>query len=339
MSRRGDGPSSGGWFLQPDVNLPGTESIIRQILEGRRYFREKFGAEPRVAYNFDSFGHSAGLPQILRLAGYEMYIHMRPQADELTLPADLYRWRGVDGTEIPAYRISVGLYHTEYDNIESRLAEGVERALALGRDVPVFWGIGDHGGGATREDLERIDSFTAREKRVRIVHSTPDRFGEAVKRAVRTAPVFDDGLQRTFTGCYTSLSRLKRAAGESLGLLTQTEALRAATFWTRGQAYPKLELGDAWRGHLFNDFHDVITGSCTEPAERDALGGYGAVAEIARRLRLGAAASLNSGPASRSLYPGNGSQLGPGNGARPRRSRSHVLPPSFLEREVAPEAL
>jgi len=292
---------SGGWHLQPDVNLPGTESIIRQILEGRRYFRDKFGVEPRVAYNFDSFGHSAGLPQILRLAGYEMYIHMRPQEAELRLPSDLYRWRGADGTEIAAYRIAVGLYHTEYANIESRMAEGAALALALGRDVPVFWGIGDHGGGATREDLERIDELAGREKRVRFIHSTPDRFCDAVRSAARTAPLFDGGLGRSFTGCYTSLSRLKRAAAESLGLLTQAEALRAAAFWTRGLAYPKDDLGEAWRGHLFNDFHDVIAGTSTEPAERDALAGYGAAGETARRLRLGAAASLNSGR-HRDLY-------------------------------------
>ena len=170
---------SGGWFLQPDANLPGTESIIRQIAEGRRYFREKFGAVPRVAYNFDSFGHSGGLPQILRGAGYEMYIHMRPQAGELTLPAELYRWRGIDGTEIPAYRIEVGLYHTERDNIEEKLEAGAALALKIGRDVPVFWGLGDHGGGATREDLEKTDAFIAREKRVRVIHSSPDGFARA----------------------------------------------------------------------------------------------------------------------------------------------------------------
>ena len=112
LVRAGRWAISGGWFIQPDVNLLGTESLIRQIAEGRRYFRDAFGAAPRVAYNFDSFGHSGGLPQILCLAGYEMYIHMRPQSQELDLPADLYRWRGADGTEIPAYRISVGLYHT-----------------------------------------------------------------------------------------------------------------------------------------------------------------------------------------------------------------------------------
>ncbi len=293
----------GGWHLQPDLNLPGLESLVRQIEEGRRYFREKFDAAPKVAYCFDSFGHGAGLPQILAQAGYKMYIHMRPQAAEMALPADLYRWRGCDGSEIPVYRIEFGLYHTERDNIERRLEEGTELALARGRDVAVFWGIGDHGGGATRVDLERIDAFKRREKRVRVVHGTPDGFYAAIKRWIPAAPVVEGDLQHVFTGCYTSLSRLKREAQASLGLLVQTEALRAAAWWAKGLPYPAEELGEAWRGHLFNDFHDILTGSCVEPAERDALALYGKVEEEARRLRLGAAAALNRGPDRRLHIP------------------------------------
>ncbi|MCX6572799.1 MAG: alpha-mannosidase, partial [Candidatus Aminicenantes bacterium] len=286
---------SGGWFIQPDVNLPGTESLIRTIAEGRRYFRDRFDAAPRVAYNFESFGHSGGLPQILRLAGYEMYVHMRPQADELALPADLYRWRGVDGTVIPAYRIAVGLYHTEHDNIEDRLRAGVELALKLGRDVPVFWGLGNHGGGATRRDLEAIDAFMARETRVRIVHSTPDRFCDAVKDAAAAAPIIDGDLQRCFTGCYTSLSRLKRQAVASLGRLVQAETASAAASWLAGARFREPELREAWKLHLFNDFHDILPGTCVEPAERDALGQYGRAEDIGRSISLEALVALNRG--------------------------------------------
>ena len=303
LIREGRWAISGGWYLQPDVNLPGVESLIRQVVEGRAYFKEKFGVVPRVAYNFDSFGHGGGLPQILRQAGYAMYIHMRPQEAELSLPSDLYRWRGVDGSEILAYRIAVGLYHTEYDNIEERLSAGAERALELGRDVPVFWGLGDHGGGATREDIARIEAFAGREKRVRFVHSTPDRLYLSLREAGRTVPVVEGDLQRVFTGCYTSLSRLKRKAVSSLGNLTQAEALRAATWWAKGQAYPETELRDAWRGQLFNDFHDILTGSSVEPAEADALGLYGKVDEAARRLKLGAAATFNAGQPARLDIP------------------------------------
>lgn len=294
---------SGGWFLQPDANLPGTESLIRQIEEGRRYFKETFDAVPRAAYNFDSFGHSGGLPQILRAAGYEMYIHMRPQAGELALPAGLYRWRGVDGTEIPAYRIEVGLYHTEVDNLEEKLEAGAGLALRLDRDVPVFWGLGDHGGGATREDLKRIDAFIARETRVRVVHSTPDRFAKAVRAAAAKAPVHTGDLQRCFPGCYTSLSRLKRAGVENLGLLVQSEALAAAAWWLRGGAYPGENLRGAWQRHLFNDFHDVISGSCIEPAEKDALAIYGASSGKARETRFAASASLVRGAGESPALP------------------------------------
>lgn len=294
---------SGGWYLQPDVNLPGTESLIRHMELGRQFFKAHFGATPRVAYNFDSFGHSAGLPQLLRLSGFQMYIHMRPQASDLVLPADLYHWRGLDGTEILALRIVVGLYHTERDNIEQRLSEGVDLALKLKRDVPVFWGIGNHGGGPTREDLRRIDAFMASEKRVRLSHSTPERLYEALKHTGESAPVVTGDLQRVFTGCYTSLARVKRQAVRSLGGLVQTEALRAATWWLWNQPYPEAQLQDAWCDHLFNDFHDILPGSCIEPAEQDALGLYARAGETVRRLRLEAATAFNGGPSQPAYIP------------------------------------
>ena len=122
------------------LNIPGTESLIRQIIDGKRYFKEYFNVEPRIACNFDSFGHTGGLPQILKLAGYKMYVHMRPPQQDLSIPSDFYIWQGVDGTEIPAYRISVGFYHTEYNNIEERLIEGTELALKQNRDIGLFLG-------------------------------------------------------------------------------------------------------------------------------------------------------------------------------------------------------
>ena len=294
---------SGGWYLQPDVNIPAVESIIRHIAEGRRFFSEYFGTTPVVAYNFDSFGHSGGLPQVLSQAGYRMYIHMRPQPEELELPSDLYRWRGVDGSEILGLRISVGLYHTERDNILERLEEGTERALGLNRDVPIFWGIGDHGGGPTRDDLEKISAFRKREDRVRILHSTPEMLYAALAASASGSPLFDGDLQRCFTGTYTSISRLKRRCQESLGELLQAETLRSATWWAGGEPYPAEEMAEAWRDHLFNDFHDILPGSCTEPAAQDALDQYGRVAETIRRVRFGAAVSFNRGTPRRFYIP------------------------------------
>ena len=285
---------SGGWFLQPDVNIPGTESLIRQILVGRAFFRKNFNVEPRVAYNFDSFGHSGGLPQILRQAGYQMYIHMRPWHPDLVLPSDLYRWRGIDGSEILTHRIAVGYYHSEHYDIVRKLQEGKELALRLQRDVPVFWGLGNHGGGATKAALEAIDQFMANERSVKVLHSTTERLFDALKGHRNTAPIVDGDLQRVFTGCYTSLARVKRRAQRSLAEIVQCETLRSWAWHACKLVYPEAELEEIWRDHLFNDFHDILPGSCTEPAESDALDQYGKASESLRRLRLDAVAGFNT---------------------------------------------
>jgi alpha-mannosidase len=286
---------AGGWYLQPDVNLPGTESLFRQILYGRRFFSEHFGKEPQVAYNFDSFGHSAGLPQILLQTGFEMYIHMRPRSSEMALPADLYRWRGADGSTILTYRLNIGLYHTEYGNLADRIGEGVEKTLKSGHDEALFWGIGDHGGGATREDLSVIREFIKSERRIVLRHSTTEEFFRALRPKEKSAPIHCGGLQPVFTGCYTSLARVKRRSQQNLGLLRQSEALAAAAWFMEGADFPGEEFDEAWKAHLFNDFHDILPGTCTEPAEKDALDLFGHSGHIARKIRLKSMVHLAGG--------------------------------------------
>ena len=95
----------GGWYLQPDCNLPCGESFVRQIREGQRYFKEKFGVCPKTAINLDPFGHTVGLVQIVKKCGQDSYLHVRPFKHELSLPNDQFIWRGLDGSEIKATRI------------------------------------------------------------------------------------------------------------------------------------------------------------------------------------------------------------------------------------------
>ena len=327
---------AGGWYLQPDVNLPPYENLVRHIRFGRDFFKTEFGVEPRVAYNFDSFGHPAGLPKLLRDFGYELYIHQRPEKEFLDLPDSLYQWKGLNDCTIPAYRIEIGLYHTERKNITQRLTEATNLALERGRDVALFWGLGDHGGGATRIDLDRIREFVANEQRVEFIHSTTDRFYEAIKSLIPGLPVYEGGLQRVFTGCYTSLSRIKRKALEASGAAVQAERLvrychprrtspnpllhkegassscfpsvenyaaaPTPSFLRRGQGEVLCEPGevpaqkefsDIWRDILFNDFHDILPGSCTEPAEQDALDLYGRAMENIRRLNMESITAIN----------------------------------------------
>ncbi|MCL5999757.1 MAG: hypothetical protein M1546_27395 [Chloroflexi bacterium] len=119
---------SGGWYLQPDCNMSAGETLVRLIQEGQRYFSDKFGVTPRVAYNFDTFGHPASLPQMLAQAGYGMYIHCRPVPHQLQLPAALYQWQGHDGTRVLVLRPDTGWYCTGPSDIP---VPGVQTARAL----------------------------------------------------------------------------------------------------------------------------------------------------------------------------------------------------------------
>ncbi len=306
---------SGGWFLQPDVNLPPAENLIRNIRMGREFFKEHFGCEPRVAYNFDSFGHPGTLPGILKEFGYEMYIHQRPEKEFLNLPDSLYQWKGLDDNTVAAYRIEIGLYHNERFNIEQRLREGADLALKLGRDVAVFWGIGDHGGGASRADMDKIRKYIPTDDRVHFLHSTTDRFYEAVRPLIPEAPVHEGSLQRIFTGCYTSLARVKRKALEVSGAALQAERLAAAVETDNNPSLRAVGKGgvetdnnpslqDIWRDILFNDFHDILPGSCTEPAEQDALELYGRAMENIRRMNMDSITRINqSAPELQAYIP------------------------------------
>ncbi len=171
----------------------------------------------------------------------------------------------------------------------------------MNRDLPVFWGIGNHGGGANREALDSIDAFIKKERRVRIIHSTTENVYAALRKHAASAPVVEGDLQRVFTGCYTSLSRVKRRAQRSLAELVQAETLNAWAWRLGHTRYPGAQLEEMWQDHLFNDFHDILPGSGVEPAEIDALDQYGKVSESLRRSRLTAVSSFNSGK-QRKLY-------------------------------------
>ncbi len=96
---------TGGQWIEPDCNLPAGESVCRQFLYGQRYLARHVGVTATIGYNVDSFGHAGTLPQLLAASGITGYVFMRPGPTEKVLPAPVFRWRGVDGTSLPAYRI------------------------------------------------------------------------------------------------------------------------------------------------------------------------------------------------------------------------------------------
>ena len=118
----------GGWHVQPDCNLPSGEGFARQITEGRRYFAEKFGKEPTTAINFDPFGHTRGLVQIMAKSGYDSYLFCRPDPGNCALPAETFTWVGYDGSTVTGQRAAEGhtpsfrqsCHHGHYTDYSSR---------------------------------------------------------------------------------------------------------------------------------------------------------------------------------------------------------------------------
>ncbi|MBI2425527.1 MAG: alpha-mannosidase [Candidatus Hydrogenedentes bacterium] len=280
----------GGWYLQPDCNLPSGEAMVRQVLHGRRYFAEKFGARPRTAINFDSFGHSRGLVQILTQAGFDSYIHTRPSATEFAYPAEEYRWTGFDGSALKVH------HEIAYSTRKGKAVEKIAAWLddhAPGTRGLLLWGIGNHGGGPSREDLERIARFMQERGEDRIVHSTPERFFDSVDRAA--LPETATSLRPCFTGCYTSQARIKQRyrALENELLLAEKMASHAAL--AALMAYPKQALREACEDMLFAQFHDILAGSSIQPAEEASLRQLEHGLEILSRVKARAFFALAAG--------------------------------------------
>ena len=285
---------SGGWYLQPDVNLPAGETIVRCIIEGRRYFSEMFDVRPPVAYNFDSFGHPNSLPQILNQSGFELYIHGRPYQRQLELPASLYKWRGADGNEMLTLRPAGVWYMTPNRDFSpnqvlwaiDQVRIGVQIARDTGRDTVVLWGLGDHGGGPTREDLNQIQQLMdeLQESDVGIRHSTPEAYLQRVKESDWDIPSYEGELQRVLTGCYTSVAPLKREMRRIESMIASAERWSALAWWRYGIRYPGNELREAWKRVMLNAFHDVLPGSLVEHALPSVYEMFGYAGDVARRI-------------------------------------------------------
>lgn len=259
----------GGWFLQPDCNLPSGESIMRQMLVGRKYFYEKFSVIPTTAMSFDAFGHAQGMVQIMSQCGYDSYLFMRPEKDKLTLPARNFRWRGYDGSEILTRRLDAP-YNTLLGQAVEKLQQWVRTEQC--EKISLFpWGVGNHGGGPSKIDLDEINAYRDTKKEIDIHHAVAEDFFTALRAEEDTYPVYDGDLRPTNVGCYTSQIRVKQAHRMLENELFRTEKMCSAASASKLMPYPTFELERAQRDLLFSEFHDILPGSQVQSAEEDAL--------------------------------------------------------------------
>ncbi len=271
----------GGWWLQPDCNLPSGESFVRQALYGQRYFKEKFGVTATVGYNVDSFGHHGTLPQLLQKSGLDSYVFLRPGPHEKGLPGRLFWWESDDGSRVLAYRIPF-----EYCTWGKDLEKHVRRCASELRDpvneLMCFYGVGNHGGGPTKENIESIGRLESDPTMPSLTFSSPNRYFAAVREKGWSLPFVHDDLQHHASGCYAVHSGVKRWNRKAENLLVTAEKWSAVAAVVAEQPYPG-GLAHAWTGVLFNQFHDILAGTSLETAYDDARDLYGEAMAIGAR--------------------------------------------------------
>ena len=251
-----------GWWVQTDMNLPTEAAMLKTLQMGHAWLRKNLGvSEVPVGYSVDAFGHGAFIPRILSQAGQKYYVFMRPHVHERPLPSNLFRWKSPDGHSLLACRIASYLW--EASNLEIPIRRALDMADRQTGHVLCLYGVGDHGGGPTRQAVEWIRDHAAFEPGIRLEFSTCTRFFTEVANS-RPHPEFVGELHPHAIGCYTVCGPLKRDIRKAELAATDAQRLLASTGPERDDA--RRAVDDAWERICFNQFHDIFPGSSIRSA-------------------------------------------------------------------------
>ncbi|MEI6337551.1 MAG: glycoside hydrolase family 38 C-terminal domain-containing protein [Verrucomicrobiota bacterium] len=271
----------GGTMIQPDTNLSGTETLLRQYAHGQQYFRSRFGKVVTAGWQADSFGHSAGLPEILAAGGINFFAFSRPQARMVPLEEPAFWWLGDAGARILAFREVAGTYQNERYDMQARLDIILEKSSASHlENTACFYGLGNHGGGPSRRHLLEIREWSARHPEIKVIHSGLHRLSDALRKEVarrgeNLLPTHRGELNFCLRGCYSSVAKFKFPYRRSEALLGRAEATDAIV--AASQNRPAADLSKPWDVMLFNSFHDILPGSSIERAMDEQIASLGSI--------------------------------------------------------------
>ena len=260
----------GGMWIQPDMNTPSGECLVRQLLYSQRYFREKFGVTVTTGYNVDTFGHNGMTPQLLRRAGIQSYVWMRPGMHEnACIPEGTMIWEGLDGSRVQAFRIP-DAYGTARDE-DAKIDRTFEWAARIGQKVMCFYGVGNHGGGPTRKSLAIIDAYRKNAPRGgEVVYGSPDDFFSDMDASGQKLPVWRGELQHHASGCYSTHAKSKMLHRQADNAMARMEKLGVLSRVLTGHGLRAAFVQQGWHNLMFNEFHDIMGGCSLPEALEDA---------------------------------------------------------------------
>ena len=275
----------GNAWVEMDANIPSGESLVRQLLYGRRYFMTRFGKASRVFWMPDVFGYSWALPQIMRRSGVDYFFTSKlVNNDTNRFPHSLFTWKGVDGTPILAY-----LQRMNYNGmLNAATIRNIDSEFDQKDIVPetlMTFGYGDGGGGPTSWMLENYQRYKQFPGLPRARMSTAETFFDEVSHLQDRLPVWNDEMYyENHRGTYTSQAFVKKNNRQMEQLLRKAEIICATANVYLGEPYPFDEIRSAWEDMLTLQFHDILPGSSVNAVYRDCRETYAALKERVNAL-------------------------------------------------------
>ena len=277
----------GGMWVQPDCNIPSGEAFCRHLLYSQKFFKENFGIIAKTGYNVDSFGHNGMLPQIFKKSGIDNYVYHRPDGDteKPNLPFEsLHYWQSPDGSTVNAYHIPDGYGG---DIFQARLDD---HYLNKPQPMMIFIGVGNHGGGPSKEHLKHAEEYIATGD---YKYGTPDEYFAKCAEEGVAMPMVAEDLQHHASGCYSANSEIKSLNRRAETALVTAEKLDVLAKAITGSADHQATIESAWERVMFNQFHDILAGCSIKEAYTDAKNAFGYARETAMGINTFAAQRIS----------------------------------------------
>ncbi|MFN4226924.1 MAG: alpha-mannosidase [Candidatus Ratteibacteria bacterium] len=249
---------SGNWeitanaYVENDLNMVNGESIVRHIIYSKKYINDNFGKEVKIMWCPDTFGHPHTIPTILNNADIKYYYFMRCGKGY-----PLFLWEGPDKSKVIAFN-SIYNNHIDSDRIIPLFVDYYEKYKI--KEFMFVYGVGDHGGGPTEQDIERKIKLNERPCFPYLEFSTTEKYFRVIEKYRKKLPVIKDELNFIFEGCYTTHSDIKKNNRNCENMLLKLETL-SSIFAIEKDNYPEDEIEKLWEKTLFNQFHDILDGS------------------------------------------------------------------------------
>ena len=264
----------GGMWTEGDVNLSSGEALSRSFLLAQRYFQSRFGRMAQVGWLPDNFGHISQMPQILKQAGCDYFYFHRCKPYKGT-----FWWVGSDSSKVLCYA------NDSYsEDITPQLKDELQKITPGKHRLLQITGIGDHGGGPTRANIEMVHNLDQTPGYPAVKFTTAGEFFRKASREMSGRPTHYGEMQFIFEGCYTNVSDIKEGNRNCENSLFSSEFFNTLR-WLNGDEYPSDELRNLWTTVTFNQFHDILPGSAINEANKEAVARYSTVLQKSTELR------------------------------------------------------